>query len=101
MENDKSQQEEGKELEGKHGGKKDIIKAWWQPAFIIFAKMSAWIVFPVVAGAFLGQYLDRRWDSEPWAFLVIVGFAFLVSVFGLVATAQKEIKKMDRDKEKD
>ncbi len=92
------------EKEGQNSGDQkqedeSLLKAWWQPAILIFTKMSAWIIFPVVLGAFLGRYLDSRWDSEPWIFLGAVVLAFALSVYGLIKTAREELKKMDNDKE--
>lgn len=71
-------------------------KAWWQPALIVFAKMSGWIVFPVLAGLFLGKWLDGKFGTEPWLFLSTVGMAFIISVFGLIKTARKELEDMDK-----
>lgn len=83
-----------KKSNNKEGGK----KAWWQPALIIFARMSGWIVFPVLVGLFLGKWLDDKFGTEPWFFLSVIGLAFMISIFGLVKTAQKELEKIEEDK---
>lgn len=76
------------------GGEK---KAWWQPALIIFARMSGWIIFPVLAGLFFGKWLDDKLGTDPWFFLLIIGLAFAVSVVGLVKTAKEELRKTDEE----
>jgi len=59
--------------------------------------MSGWIVGPVVLGIFLGKWLDRRYDTEPWLFLGCVGLAFAISIVGLVKDTFVEMEKLDRD----
>ncbi|MCK4540187.1 AtpZ/AtpI family protein [Candidatus Parcubacteria bacterium] len=70
-------------------------QAWWQPALILFAKFSVWIVVPVIAGALIGKWLDNRYGTDPWLFLAAVGFAFLISMFGLIRSVTEEYGKME------
>ena len=79
------------------GKEKKENNAWWQPALAIFFRLSAWITIPVLLGAFVGKWLDRKYDSEPWLFLASVGFAFLISMFGLVKNAVIEFKKIEKE----
>jgi MFS-type transporter involved in bile tolerance (Atg22 family) len=72
-------------------------KAWWQPAIIIFARFSVWIFVPVILGAFLGKWLDKKYSTEPILFLVIVGVAFLISMFGLIRGVMEEYKKIEKE----
>jgi len=58
---------EAEEMKAK-GEKQDT--AWWQPAVIMFAKFSGFITVPLLLGVFIGRYLDKRYDSEPWLFLI-------------------------------
>lgn len=74
--------------------------AWWQPALMIFLKMSGWIVFPVIFGFFLGDWLENKWGSEtslPWIFLGVIAVAFLTSIYGLARTARREYEKMNNN----
>lgn len=88
--------------------KKEKAKAvWWQPALILFFRLSGWIVAPILIGIFLGKWLDRKYNSEPWLFLGSVGLAFIISMTGLIINARREFKKIaeedlkgDRGKEK-
>jgi F0F1-type ATP synthase assembly protein I len=74
--------------------------AWWQPSLILFAKFSGWIAAPVIIAAFLGRWLDKKYGAEPLLFLATVGFAFLISMFGLVKTVKEEYRKIEKDDKK-
>jgi len=41
--------------------------------------------------------LDQKFKTEPWLFLLTIGFCFFVSMFGLVTNALKEFKQIERD----
>lgn len=71
--------------------------AWWQPAVALFLRFSAWIAFPVLIGAYLGKWLDTKYNSAPWGFISIVGISFVVSMIGLVINASREYAKIMRD----
>lgn len=71
--------------------------AWWQPSLVLFAKFSGWIAAPVIIAAFLGRWLDKKYGTEPLLFLITVGFAFLISMFGLVKTVKEEYEKIEKD----
>lgn len=74
---------------------KSIINSkFWQPQLQLVAKLASWVAFPVIIGAWLGQWLDKKYDTEPWLFLITVGFSFLISMFGLIINTVKEYKKI-------
>ena len=75
-------------------------KAWWQPAVIMFARMSAWIAIPVILALFIGRWLDEKYSTDPVLFLAIVGFAFLISIFGLAKIVKEEYGKIEDDVKK-
>ena len=81
----------------KKADKKKEETAWWQPALVMFAKFSGWIVFPVIVAIFLGQWLDEKYNSKPIFFLGLVGFAFFVSMFGLVKNVKEEYRKIEEE----
>jgi len=70
--------------------------AWWQPALIMFVKLSGWIGFPIIIALFLGKWLDKKYDSEPWLLLSCIGVAFVISMVGLVKETASEYKKIER-----
>jgi F0F1-type ATP synthase assembly protein I len=73
-------------------------------ALKIIAPLSGWIAGPIIIGLFLGKWLDKHFNTEPWLFLTTIGFCFLISMFGLVINAKKEFAKIEAeaaaDKEK-
>jgi len=69
----------------------------WPIALRIFVNLSGWIFVPVIAGAFLGKWLDRKYNTEPWLFLGTLGFCFLISTYGLIVNATREFKKIERE----
>lgn len=71
--------------------------AWWQPALVLFTKFSGWIAAPVILGAFLGKWLDKKYGSEPWLFLAMVGLAFFISMIGLVKIVSEEYKRIEKE----
>lgn len=66
----------------------------------LFLRLSGWIGGPIVVAVFLGRYLDRRYDSEPWLFLATVGVAFVISIIALVKMGLSEMKKIDEESKK-
>lgn len=83
-------------------GQKNKNEAWWQPAFMMFARLSGWVIAPVIIGALVGQWLDARYKSEPWLFLASVGIAFVLSMFGLIKNTMDEYKRINSEfKEKE
>ena len=70
---------------------------WWQPGVVLFTRLSGWIAGPVLIGVFVGNWLDKKYDSAPWLFLLSVGLAFAISITGLVREAMKEMKRIERE----
>ena len=73
---------------------------WWQPGVILFSRLSGWIVGPVLIGVFLGKWLDKKYNTAPWLFLLTVGSAFILSMIGMVREAMKEMKRIDEESKK-
>jgi F0F1-type ATP synthase assembly protein I len=71
-------------------------QAWWQPAIMMFARLSGWIIAPVLIGTIVGRWLDRKYDTEPWMFLGIVGVAFVISMVGLIKQVIEEFAKIEK-----
>ena len=70
---------------------------WWRSAMTIFARFSAWILFPLLIGIPLGQWLDKKYGTEPWLFLISVGISFIISTLGLILIAVKEFQKIEKE----
>ena len=74
-----------------------INTPWWQPGMVLFIKLSGWIAGPIIIALFIGKWLDKKYHTEPWLFLLTVGIAFLFSTFGIVYDSIKEMKKIDKE----
>ena len=70
---------------------------WWQPGIILFARLSGWIGGPVLVAIFLGKWLDQKYGTEPWLFLLSVGIAFGVSTFGIIKDSLAELKRIEKE----
>jgi len=66
----------------------------WVEPLKIATRLSAWIGFPVALGYLLGSYLDKKYNSSPKWFLIVIGISFFISMFGLVRSALAEYKKI-------
>lgn len=64
------------------------------------ANISAWIAFPVIIGLYLGKWLDQKFSTEPWLFLLTIAFFFFVSLGGLLSSIKKEAKRMEQKTKK-
>ncbi len=76
-------------------------QAWWQPALMLFARLSVWIAGPVIIAVFVGKWLDQKYNSAPWLFLGCVGAAFFISMIGLIKNTIQEYKKIEKNIIKD
>ncbi len=63
----------------------------------VMATATAWIVGPVIFGFFLGNFLDKEFNTSPWLLLLSLGICFITSMIALTLNALKEVKKMDSD----
>ena len=69
---------------------------WWQPGLILFFRMSGWISGPIIIAIFIGKYLDKKYNTEPWLFLLSIGIAFGLSMIGIVSDAMKTMKEIEK-----
>ena len=95
MDDDKKQDVDNKAFSKKDG------QVWWQPAVMMFFRFSSWIFAPVLIAVFVGKWLDKKYDTEPIIFLATVGFAFLISIFGLVKSVKEEYRKIEDEVKKE
>jgi hypothetical protein len=72
-------------------------KAWWQVPLELFAQLSGWVVFPILTAVYLGRWLDKKYDKEPWLFLICVGVAFIITNIGVVMIGMKAMKQIAKD----
>lgn len=77
---------------------KKTDKNYWVEPLKMFGRLSAWIAFPVLFGALVGKWLDRKYDSSPRWFLIVIGLSFVISMFGLIKNTLEEYKKIEKRK---
>ena len=70
---------------------------FWGTSLRIMANISAWIAFPVIIGLYLGKWLDQKFGTDPWLFLVTIAFFFLISLYGLFTSMKKEAKRLEKN----
>jgi F0F1-type ATP synthase assembly protein I len=67
----------------------------------ILGTMTGWILVPAVAGGLLGTWLDGKYGTAPWLFLLILGLSFIISIVGVARIALSEFRRIDEIKEKE
>lgn len=67
---------------------------------VLFGRLSGWIAGPILIALFVGKWLDKRYNSEPWLFLLCVGMAFILSSVGIVREAKVMMNKIVEDENK-
>lgn len=75
---------------------------WWKHGMEVFAGVTAWIVGPIIASLYLGNWLDHKYHTANKYLLICVGVAFIVTNIGLVSLtlqAQDKLKKTETKKE--
>lgn len=76
---------------------KNTKAPWWQPGLVLFGRLSGWIAVPVIIGVFVGKYLDKKYNTEPWLFLLSVGVAFILSMLGIIRDAMRAMKEIEKE----
>jgi len=60
----------------------------------IFARVSVWIITPVIFSLIIGNFLDNKYNTAPWILCVALGLSFTISMVAIVKIAKKY---MDND----
>jgi len=69
---------------------------WWKDGALIFSEISTWIVVPIVLALILGKWLDARYGTEPWIFIGLAVFGFLITAFGIVKSVRKYSQRINK-----
>jgi F0F1-type ATP synthase assembly protein I len=70
-------------------------------AFRAFGDFSVTIAVPAVGAAFLGKWLDQKWQTEPLFLISFLALAFLLTAVIVVKKTKKygeEYQRMIEDK---
>lgn len=76
---------------------KDKKEIWWQPAIVMFVKVSAWVAIPIILALFIGKYLDKKYETSPWIFISATIIAFTISMIALGKISINYIRKIDKN----
>lgn len=68
-----------------------------KPYLFMSLRLSGWILGPVLAGIFIGKWLDGKYKSDPWLFLASMGIAFAISMIGLIKNIIEAYKDIDNN----
>ncbi|NTV41024.1 MAG: AtpZ/AtpI family protein [Candidatus Moranbacteria bacterium] len=71
--------------------------AWWQQGMELFLRLSGLIGGPIIVAILVGKWLDRKYASEPWLFLLCTAVAFLFSMGALIVIGAKEFKRIESE----
>ncbi|MEA1925691.1 MAG: AtpZ/AtpI family protein [Patescibacteria group bacterium] len=73
----------------------------WQSNIILFAKLNGWIAGPVIIALIIGKWLDDKYNIDPWSFLALIGFAFVISIIGITKEAMRTMGNAAKTAKKD
>ncbi len=67
----------------------------WHRPLIVFARISTWIVFPIVGSLLLGRWLDQKFSSGQTMFLLLAGISLILTILGIWIEMKRYIKEME------
>ncbi len=74
-----------------------IDKEIRQKGLNLAIQLSGWLVVPLVAALFFGDWLDQKYGTAPRYFWILVGLAFAITMIGLIVETVKYKKELDND----
>lgn len=83
------------EIKGSEIKKTKTNMALLKPYLFMSIRLSGWIIVPILIGVLVGKWLDERYDTQPWLFLVSVGVAFTISMIGLIKNTIEAYKNIN------
>lgn len=63
----------------------------------MFANVSGWIACPIIIALFVGKWLDKKYNSEPWFFIGLTAIAFTISIGGILKILMKYLKDIEKE----
>lgn len=74
-----------------------VKELWYMPAIKMGADVSIWIAGPIIIALFVGKWLDKKYDSDPWFFIGLTVVAFIISIGGIMKILMKYLKDIERE----
>ena len=59
-------------------------KPYWGEAIVAGARVTTWLVGPLVISYLVGNWLERQFETGADLLLVSLGLGFLITIIGLV-----------------
>jgi ATP synthase protein I len=63
---------------------------------VYFSTLGLQVAFAIVIGYFLGQYLDKKFNTSPWLTYIFLVFG-IIAGFKNIGLAIKRVEKADRE----
>jgi len=77
--------------------KKTDDKTEWQAGLKLFFELSSWLIGPLIIALFLGRFLDEKYQTKPWFFLLVTAIAFIITCIGIVLKAKEFIREIENN----
>ncbi len=74
---------------------KEKDKSTWSIGLYLFSQLTAWIAGPIILAVIVGKWLDNKYNTGPWLFLICIFIAFILSNIGIVKQSLKSMKKIE------
>jgi len=75
----------------------NIDKPWWKDGLIVFAKVSGYIIGPIILAIIVGKYFDTKYDTNNKFFLIAITIAFILTIFLIWKETKVYKKKLDKE----
>ena len=73
---------------------------WWRDGLIVFARISGYIVVPIILGSVVGNYLDNKYNTGNLLFFISIGIAFILTMYLIWKEMKNYKKKLDKEENK-
>ncbi len=73
---------------------------WWRDGVIVFVKVSSYIAMPIVIASIVGKYLDERYESGNLIFFIMIGLAFISTIYLIWKEMKIYKKKVEKEEKK-
>ena len=80
---------------------KNIQKPWWRDGVVVFTKVSAYIVVPIIIASYAGKYLDQKYNTNNFIFLGLIILAFAITIYMIWTEMKIYKKKLDLSEKKE
>jgi hypothetical protein len=76
-------------------GKNKKDNQWYKPAMIFYAKVTSWIIFPLLVFLLIGRYIKNSTGNQVF-FLLCLMISFGITCFGIYREIKIYQKSLDK-----